>query len=174
MRYGEVRAVDIANGEGQRTTLYVTGCNFHCKGCFNEEFQDFKAGKLWNRRSQEQFIRLGTDNPSILGYSILGGEPLMQDTDVMLRLVKAIKETGKTLWMWTGFKYENLNDDQKEIVKYVDVLVDGQFEEDKRDPNLRFRGSWNQRVIDVQETLKQGVVVEKSGYTDKRRMSHER
>lgn len=158
MRYAKIRSADISNGEGIRVSLFVQGCNFHCKGCFNSDTWDFDGGKEWTKDKENEFTQLGLKE-HIKGYSILGGEPLSQDENILL-LVKNIKQqTNKSIWMWTGFTYENLNEFQKEVISYVDVLVDGQFIEDKKDLTLKFRGSLNQRIINVQESLKQNEVV---------------
>lgn len=154
MRYMKIRAEDIANGPGIRVSVFVQGCSHHCPGCFNPETWDFNGGKTFNQKVKEQFLDLAKSK-RIVGFSILGGEPLQQDKD-MLDLVKSMKEKypDKTIWMWTGYKYEDLDDEQLKILKYVDVLIDGKFVKDLKCPNKRFRGSDNQRVIDVQSTLK--------------------
>ncbi len=150
--------MDISNGEGIRVSLFVQGCRFHCKGCFNKETWDFNGGKEWTKDIEQEFIELG-ERKYIDGYSILGGEPLAQDQQI-LELVKKIKtHTGKSIWMWTGFEFENLNEFQKEAISYVDVLVDGKFVEELKDMKLQFRGSSNQRIIDIKETLQKGYVV---------------
>jgi anaerobic ribonucleoside-triphosphate reductase activating protein len=158
MRYYKVVKNDIANGVGIRTSLFVQGCNFKCKGCFNSSTWDFNGGNEWNKETQNKFIQLG-NRDYIKGYSILGGEPLAQDESI-LDLVKDIKsKTNKSIWMWTGFLYESLNDFQKEVISYVDVLIDGQFKEELKDLSLQFRGSSNQRIIDIKESIKQERVV---------------
>ena len=157
MRYAKIRSMDIANGDGMRVSLFVQGCAFQCEGCFNVDSWDFIAGNPWNDEIQRIFIDLGRRD-YIAGYSILGGEPLMQGRP-MLDLVKALKrESGKSVWMWTGFKYEDLNESRREIVSHVDVLVDGKFVISKKDLTLQFRGSSNQRIIDVKETKAAGKV----------------
>ena len=156
MRYAKIRLEDISNGPGIRVSLWVQGCNRHCAGCFNPETWDFHGGRIFNNRIKVQFLELAKSN-NIVGFSILGGEPLQQGSD-MLDLVKSIKEMypDKTIWMWTGYKYEDLNKEQLEIINYVDVLVDGAFIKSKRTPNRKFAGSGNQRIIDVQQSLKTG------------------
>lgn len=160
MNYAQIRKYDVANGVGIRTTLFVSGCHFNCPGCFNKEYQDYNYGNEFTEEEMQKFIDLG-NNKNITGYSFLGGEPLDQiNDDTLLKTVKAIKEQNdKNIWMWTGYTYENLNEKQKEIVKYVDVLVDGQFIEAKKNMKLAFRGSENQRIIDVQKTLAEGKIV---------------
>lgn len=160
MRYAKIRKQDISNGPGNRISIFVQGCNHHCKGCFNPETWNFSDGHLWNRRIQTLFVELANDR-DIAGFSILGGEPLQQGKE-MLELVKAIKEQygdKKSIWMWTGYVYEDLDDLQKEIISYIDVLVDGPFIESQKSLNRRFKGSLNQRIIDVKETLNKGEVV---------------
>lgn len=156
MRFAKVRQEDISNGPGVRVSIWVQGCSRHCPNCFNPETWDFNGGQIFNQRIKEQFLELGKPK-KIVGFSILGGEPLQQGKD-MLDLVKSIKEMypDKTIWMWTGYKYEDLDKAQLEIVKYIDILVDGEFVEAHKSPNKRFRGSSNQRIIDIKKTLENG------------------
>ena len=159
MRYFKVRSTDISNGPGIRISIWVQGCSRHCPGCFNPETWDFNGGKLFSQHAKEQFLKLANDK-DIVGFSILGGEPLQQGND-MLDLVKSMKEEypDKTIWMWTGYTYEELTDEQREIVNYIDVLVDGSFVESKKCPSKRFRGSSNQRIIDIKKTLETNSIV---------------
>lgn len=154
MRWAKIRTEDIANGPGFRVSIYVQGCNNHCPGCFNPETWDFEGGKEFTDKVKSKFLELGKSK-KIAGFSILGGEPLQQGKD-MLDLVREIKETypDKTIWMWTGCIYEELTPEQLDIVKYVDVLIDGRFDMEHRTPRSRYKGSFNQRVIDVTKTLK--------------------
>ena len=158
MRFAQIRKEDISNGPGIRVSLFVQGCNRHCDGCFNPETWDYSKGQIFNRRIQELFLDLGKEK-KITGFSILGGEPLDQDKR-MLELIKKIKERypDKTIWMWTGHTYEDLTDKQMEIVKLIDVLVDGPFIISQRCPGKRFRGSMNQRIIDIKKTLESGII----------------
>lgn len=158
MRFAQIRKEDISNGPGIRVSLFVQGCNRHCDGCFNPETWDYDKGQIFNRRIQELFLDLGKEK-KITGFSILGGEPLDQD-ERMLELIKKIKERypDKTIWMWTGHTYEDLTDEQMEIVKLIDVLVDGPFIISQKCPGKRFRGSMNQRIIDIKKTLKSGTI----------------
>lgn len=158
MRWAQIRMEDVANGPGIRVSIYVQGCSRHCKDCFNSSTWDFNGGRLFDQAIQNQFLDLGSPK-KIVGFSILGGEPLQQGKD-MLSLVKLIKERypNKTIWMWTGYKYEELDDEQLEIISYIDVLVDGEFISDQKALNKRFKGSNNQRIIDVQETIKTGKI----------------
>ena len=153
MRYFKARSEDISNGPGIRVSIWVQGCNRHCPECFNPETWDFNGGKLFNDKIKKQFLDLANKD-KIVGFSILGGEPLQQGDD-MLDLVKSMKEQypNKTIWMWTGYKYEDLNNKQLEIISYIDVLVDGEFISNQKSPNERFKGSSNQRIIDVKKTL---------------------
>ena len=159
MKYAQIRKQDIANGEGIRVSLFVTGCNVKCPGCFNVDYQDFSYGLDWNELVQDEFIKLGSEE-YIDGYSILGGEPLLQGRE-MLELVKSIRaRSNKSIWMWTGLRFEELNEMQRLIVSEVDVLIDGPFMENMKQWGLIFKGSTNQRVIDIMNSLLQKVVVE--------------
>ena len=159
MRWAMIRKEDISNGPGIRTSIYVQGCSHHCNGCFNPETWDFNSGKLWTKEIQNKFVALA-NSKTIGGFSILGGEPLQQGEE-MLELVTKIKNTypDKSIWMWTGYRYEELNELQKRIVSKVDVLIDGKFEIENKNPSLRFRGSSNQRVIDIHETILNDKIV---------------
>lgn len=157
MNYAQIRQYDVANGSGIRTTLFVSGCNFNCKNCFNKEYQDFNYGNLWTKEVEYYFISLAKDQ-NIDGVSILGGEPMMQD-DSIYDLVKRVKdEVNKSIWLWTGYTFECIPEDKIKILPYIDVLVDGQFIQDKHHHSLQFRGSSNQRLIDVQKTLRSNTV----------------
>lgn len=153
MRYAKIRSQDISNGPGIRVSIFVQGCNRRCKNCFNPETWDFDGGRIFSNRVKMQFLDLAKSR-DVVGFSILGGEPLQQGND-MLDLVKSIKEMypKKTIWMWTGYKFEDLTPFQKEILKYVDTLVDGEYIEEQKSPNKRYKGSYNQRILDVQQSL---------------------
>lgn len=158
MRYANIIEDDVVNGYGIGVALFVQGCYFRCSHCFNSQLWDFNGGEKWSSTVENNVMNM-LNRPYISRCSILGGEPLSQDSD-LLHLVKRIKaETNKTIWLWTGFKIEDLNDFQKQIVNYVDVLVDGQFVESKKDLRLQFRGSNNQRIIDIPKTKEQGKIV---------------
>lgn len=157
MRIAKIREQDIANGPGIRVSIYVQGCTRHCDGCFNPETWDFDGGHKFTLPLMMQIAELGSKK-YITGYSILGGEPLQQDEE-LITLLKHLRKTKKSIWMWTGYKWENLTEEQLEIVKHVDVLVDGPFIDKLKNPNIRFRGSSNQRIIDVKKTLRKGTVV---------------
>lgn len=160
MRYAKIANYDVANGPGLRTTLFVQGCPHHCPGCFNPDTWDFDGGMEFTKEVKEEFFAKAL-KPGIRGFSILGGEPLAQGTD-MLSLVQEIKDRfpDKDLWIWTGWTYENLNNLQKTIVSYADVLVDGPFIEDEKDISLVYKGSKNQRVIDIDALYKTGEIQE--------------
>lgn len=156
MRIAKIRQQDIANGPGLRVSVFVQGCTHHCDGCFNPETWDFTGGHEFTQSMMEKIIELGMDN-HITGYSVLGGEPFQQpEIGLLLRNIK--EHTGKPIWLWTGYTWETIPEEHKEHLKYVDVLVDGRYDKALKKP-LRFRGSANQRIIDVQESLKQETPV---------------
>lgn len=160
MRYNKIRKMDISNGPGVRVSIFMQGCNFNCKNCFNKETHDFNGGKEFDDSTIERVLEL-CDNENIEGLSILGGEP-MNPTNIegTTKLAKAFKEKypNKTVWSWSGYSFDNYLKD-KEVVKYLDVLVDGQYNDDLRNPTLKWKGSENQRVINVQESLKDSNIV---------------
>lgn len=144
MRYAKIKKMDIANGNGIRVSLFVQGCNFHCKGCFNKETWSFSGGKEWNKEIEDKFIEL-CQKPHIQGVSILGGEPLQQDDDLLHLLQRIKTEVKKPISLWTGYKFEDIPEDKKSLLEYIDEIIDGQFIEDLKDLNLDFRGSSNQK-----------------------------
>ena len=160
MRYNKIRKMDIADGPGVRVSIFFQGCAFHCKNCFNPETWDFKGGKEFTDETIEEVLNL-CDKEFISGLSLLGGEP-MHPTNIegSTKLARMFKERfpEKNIWTWTGFLFDEYLKD-KEIVKYLDVVVDGQFKDELRNPNLKWKGSANQRVIDVKKSLKKGEVV---------------
>lgn len=160
MRYNKIRKMDISNGPGVRVSIFMQGCSFNCKNCFNKETHDFNGGKEFNDSTIERVLEL-CGNENIEGLSILGGEP-MNPTNIegTTKLAKAFKEKypNKTVWSWSGYSFDNYLKD-KEVVKYLDVLVDGQYNDDLRNPTLKWKGSENQRVINVQESLKDSNIV---------------
>ena len=160
MRYNLIRKMDISNGPGVRVSIFMQGCAFHCKNCFNPETWDFKAGKEFTDKTIDRVLEL-CEKEYVVGLSILGGEP-MHPTNIegTTKLAKAFKEKfpEKNLWAWSGFLFDkDLKD--KEVMKYLDVLVDGQYVDELHDPTLNWRGSSNQRVIDVQKSLKKKDIV---------------
>ena len=160
MRYNKIRKMDISMGPGVRVSMFVQGCSFYCKNCFNPETWDFNGGKEFTDKTIDEVLKL-CDKDYIKGLSILGGEP-MNPTNIegTTKLVKAFKKEypNKNLWVWSGYNFEkDLKD--KEALKYVDVLVDGQYKDELHSPILKWRGSSNQRVIDVQKSLKENKTV---------------
>ena len=160
MRYNKIRKMDIADGPGVRVSIFMQGCSFNCKNCFNSETHDFNGGKEFTDDTINRVLEL-CDNETIRGLSILGGEPMHpKNIEGTTKLAKAFKKKypNKDLWIWSGFLFDkNLKD--KEVVKYVDVLVDGQYIDELHNPTLKWKGSSNQRVIDVQKSLKSNNVV---------------
>ena len=159
MRYNKIRKMDIANGPGVRVSIFEQGCAFNCKNCFNPETHDFNGGKEFDDSTMDRIIEL-CDDDNIKGLSILGGEPLHpKNIEGTTKIAKTFKEKfpNKDLWVWSGFNYDK-DLKGKEVLKYVDVLVDGQYVDALRNPSLQWKGSSNQRVIDVQKTLNSGKV----------------
>lgn len=155
MHYNKIRKMDISNGPGVRVSIFMQGCTFNCEGCFNPETHDFKGGKEFNEETINKVLELASRD-YIAGLSILGGEPMHpKNIDGTTKLAKKFKQKypNKNIWVWTGFLFDDLKD--KEIFKYIDVLVDGKFELKLSNPTLKWKGSTNQRVIDVKESLKQ-------------------
>ncbi len=154
MRYNKIRKMDISNGPGVRVSLFVQGCTFNCKGCFNQETHDFNGGKEFTDDTIEHILKL-CENDNVEGLSILGGEPLHpKNIEGTTKLAKAFKERipNKTIWIWTGYLFDR-DLQGKEILNYADVIVDGQFVEELKNPTLEWRGSSNQRVINVKEGI---------------------
>lgn len=165
MNYGNIKFYDIANGEGIRTSLFVSGCTNNCKGCFNKESQDFNYGQRYTDDTKNIIIEQ-ISKPYIAGLSILGGDPMCQDNNginCLIQLVDTVHKLNKTVWLWTGFSWEDFTcatDDFHSTLLYglitsCDVVVDGPYVESLRDVSLKFRGSSNQRLIDVKKTLEQ-------------------
>jgi len=161
MNYAQMRKYDTANGPGIRSTLFVSGCTHHCPGCFNQDFQKFNYGQKWTDDAADAFIDMISD-PQIKGITILGGEPMDQvHDDDLLNLVRRIKkEIGKDLWIYSGYTFEQIiaHEKRKKILSFCDVLVDGLFVEELKDLRLKFRGSSNQRIVDVRASLETGNV----------------
>lgn len=137
--------MDISNGAGIGVSLFVQGCKFHCKGCFNKKTWNFNGGKEWNIDIENKFIEL-CKIEYIDHISILGGEPLQQDNDLVELLKRIKKEVDKPILLWTGYKFENIPEDKKEVLNYVDEVTDGQFIEKLKDYKLKFKGSSNQKL----------------------------
>ena len=160
MRYNKIRKMDIADGPGVRVSIFMQGCAFNCPKCFNQETHDFAGGKEFTQNTINKVLEL-CDNPNIEGLSILGGEPMHpMNIEGTTELAKKFKEKfpNKNVWVWSGYTFEkDLKD--KEALKYVDVLVDGQYVDALHNPTLEWRGSSNQRVINVPESLKENKTV---------------
>lgn len=159
MHFGAIKEYDIANGPGVRVSLFVSGCRNHCKGCFQPETWNFNYGEEFTAETESQIIEM-LDDENIDGLSVLGGDPMEPENRAPLTSflwkVKAYYPK-KTVWLYTGYLYEQLSD--LPIMEYIDVLVDGRFIEEQKDITLVFRGSSNQRIIDVRKTTKEGEVV---------------
>lgn len=166
MNYSDIKKIDIANGPGCRVSLFVSGCTHRCKNCFNKETWDFRFGKEFTNDTINEIIDY--INPSyIKGLTLLGGDP-MEYVNIkgLLPLLRRIKKEypDKNIWCFTGYLFEELLDKlddkyYKEILSYIDVLVDGEFKEELKSLNLKFKGSSNQRTILVQESLKEKEII---------------
>ncbi len=168
MNYGKINPNDIANGLGVRVTLFVSGCTHHCKGCFNSETWDFNYGVPFTEETQEHILKL-LEPYYIQGLTLLGGEPMeIQNQRALLPLLKKVRQKypQKDIWCYSGYLFDTeirkgrahceVTD---EVLSCLDVLVDGRFIEEKKNIMLKFRGSENQRIIDVKESIKQNKVV---------------
>lgn len=159
MRYNQIRTMDISDGPGVRVSIFFQGCHFHCKDCFNSETWDFNKGKEFTDEVIDKIIELA-NHEYIEGLSILGGEP-MHPINVLgtIALAKKFKEKypNKNIWVWTGYKFEDIPN--KDALPFIDVLVDGQFITELHSFNLKWKGSSNQRVINIKETLKQNKII---------------
>lgn len=182
MRYAQIRSMDISNGEGVGVSLFVQGCPFHCKNCFNSETWDFNGGKEWTEETKNKFMEL-IDRPYIKRVSFLGGECLAeQNLDEVLKLIKQIRISfpEKTIWLYTGFCWNDIMcsfaglqadcvvldkkdieawEKRRKIISNIDVLVDGKYIDEQKDLTLKWRGSKNQNCIDVKQSLAQNKVV---------------
>ena len=168
MNYGAIKKCDIANGVGVRTVLFVSGCTHHCKGCFQPETWNFDYGERYTKETEDEIIE--SLRPDYVdGITLLGGEPFEPENQrELVKLLRRIKKElpQKTVWSFSGFTYEELTGDSRavcevsnEMLSMLDVLVDGEFVEAKRNISLRFRGSENQRLIDMNKTRKEGKIV---------------
>ena len=181
MNYAQIRSMDISNGDGIGVSIFVQGCDFHCKNCFNSETWEFSKGQEWNDKTKNQFLKL-IETPFIQRVSILGGEPLHpQNVQNVLKIVDEIRVSypAKNIWLYTGYTWEEIwikdniktgdkikdmrekaiKNLRRQVVRMCDVLIDGRYVDELRDVSLHWRGSSNQRVINVQETLKQNQIV---------------
>lgn len=159
MRYNKIRKMDISNGPGIRVSVFMQGCAFKCPNCFNKETHDFNGGTEFTSETIDKVLSLA-DKEGVRGLSILGGEPMHpKNIEATTMLAKAFKERfpEKSVWAWTGYTYETL--ENKEVLPYLDVLVDGRYEDSLHDPRLKWKGSSNQRVIDVNKSLKENSII---------------
>ena len=166
MNYSALRKADIANGIGFRCTLWCCGCRRKCPGCFNPEAQDPNFGEPFTDEVKERIFK-ELSEPTCDGLSLMGGEPLSICSDnrkQTIQLCKEVKERfpNKSVWMWTGYLFEEIASDpsMKEILNYVDIIVDGEFRIEERDLSCAFKGSRNQRIIDVKKTMERKSIVE--------------
>ena len=158
MRYNTIRQLDIANGPGCRVSIFVQGCSFNCPGCFNTVARDFNGGKEFTDQTMDAILAIAEPD-YISGLSILGGEPLHpKNREEVIKLIRRFKKAypNKTVWLWTGYLIDEVFEDLVE--SELDVLVDGQFKEELKDLRLKYRGSSNQRVIDLKETIRTGDI----------------
>lgn len=159
-RYAQFRSMDVANGVGIRVVLFVSGCRHHCPGCFNELYQNFNYGEIFDEAAERRLLE-ALDKPQVAGLTLLGGEPMQNPG--LIRVLRKVRETYpmKTIWVYSGYTYEQILEDpaRHALVDLCDVLVDGLFVEAERDLKLRFRGSRNQRIIDVAASRSAGAVV---------------
>ena len=169
MNYASIKPIDIANGTGVRVSLFVSGCTHRCKGCFNSEAWDFNYGEPYTAETAD-YILSCLDKTYIRGISLLGGEPFdPKNQPELIELLKAVRDRfpEKNVWCYTGYDFEkdlngefaDENKKTRELLRMIDILVDGEFVEALKNPSLKFRGSSNQRIIDVQASLKSGKTV---------------
>lgn len=169
MYYGDIKNFDVANGEGVRVTLFVSGCTNRCEGCFQPQTWDFCYGQPFDRAAEDRIIEMLAPD-YVNGLTLLGGEPFEpQNQRALLPFVKRVRDIypNKNVWAFTGFTLEQLMECEPhprceatdELLSLIDVLVDGRFEKDKKNLMLKFRGSENQRLINLKETLKSGKLV---------------
>lgn len=163
MNYSKIKWSDISSGPGVRTSIYVSGCTHNCPGCFNPETHDFNYGKPWTKEIEDKIIKHVKDN-NLSGLNMLGGDPLQQNKDFTLLnfLQRFKKETGKDIWVWTGYTFEDIIEHDTiacAILKACDICVDGKYDMNLSDSRLRYMGSSNQRVIDINESIKKKETV---------------
>lgn len=161
MNYGKINKHDIANGEGVRVSLFVSGCPHRCKDCFNPETWSYEYGEEFTANTISEIIN-ALEPEHISGLTILGGEPLAPTNVLSLLDLCSIVQyiyPNKTIWLYTGYDWEDIIEDDPRILDYIDVLVDGRFILEEKDISLKFRGSRNQRIIDVPKSLSSGSVV---------------
>ena len=173
MNYADIKQYDVANGIGVRVSLFVSGCTHHCKNCFNKETWDFNFGNPFTEEQEDLIIKY-LEPDYISGLSLLGGEPFEPSNQKgLLPLLRKVKEKypDKDIWCYTGYLYDRdiiddmskKYDETMEMLSYIDILIDGPFVEELKNLKLRFRGSENQRIIDVKQTLKEGQIIHWDG-----------
>ncbi|MDY6065877.1 MAG: anaerobic ribonucleoside-triphosphate reductase activating protein [Finegoldia sp.] len=160
MNYAQIRQYDVANGPGIRCTFFVTGCSLKCKNCFNQEYQDPAFGQKWTEENTSQIIDY-LKSDLLDGLTILGGEPFESAPDLLEVIREIRKASDKSIWIFSGYTFDKLIEDEtrREILKLCDVLVDGRFVDKLKNLKLKFRGSSNQRLIDLKKTFERGEVV---------------
>ena len=162
MKYAQIRRYDTSNGTGIRTTVFVSGCTHNCYNCFNKEYQDFEFGLEFTQKEIDKIIEYLKEDV-INGLTVIGGEPLQQNVDDMCNFLAQIrKSSNKSIWIYSGYTYEEIMEDSQKvkILSYCDILVDGRFMESLKNLKLKFRGSSNQRIIDIQKSLKSGTIID--------------
>ena len=169
MKYAQIRHYDISNGLGIRTSVFFTGCTHNCYNCFNKEYQDFSYGKEFTQKEIDLIIKYIKED-EVSGLTLLGGEPLQQNVDEMCNFLsqvrKASDDVNKKIWIYSGYTYKEILEDpgRTKIISYCDILVDGRYVEILKNLRLKFRGSTNQRIIDIQQSLKMGKIIDISDY----------
>jgi len=171
MKYAKIKKCDVANGPGVRVSLFVSGCNHHCKNCFNPEAWDFNYGNDFTQKEENEIIE-NLKPDYITGLTLLGGEPFEKtNQEGLVPFIKKVRQVypEKKIWCYTGFTFdkqileqmigEEHRETTKEMLENIDYIVDGKFEEELKDPKLRFKGSRNQRIIDVKKSLAQNKVI---------------
>lgn len=167
MRYAKIKHLDISNGPGIRESLFLSGCNLHCKGCFNYDIWDYEYGEMFDIiKTTDEIMGIFKNNPQLSGFSLLGGEPFgrsKEDYYKIIHLISSLKAINQNLnfWVWSGYIFEELIKDINvlEVLKMFDVIVDGPFIEEQKDLKLIFRGSRNQRIIDIKKSLDSGKTI---------------
>ncbi len=162
MRFSKIKDNDIANGLGITMSFWTQGCPHHCKGCFNKETWNYNSGKEFTDKDLNYILTNINKNNIKRDLSILGGEPLCpENIEGVINLCKEFKRNypEKIIYLWTGYTIENFDNTQKEILNYIDILVDGKFEEENKNLSIKLRGSSNQRVIDVKQYLENDTVI---------------
>lgn len=160
MNIAQIRNYDVANGEGIRVSLFTYGCYHNCYNCFNKEYQSFNYGNKWTSKNHIDLQEL-LNNPKIRGLSLLGGEPMEYPKELLQIINNLHLRDNQDIWMWSGYTLEEiiLDKDRLELLKCIDVLVDGLYVEKFKDLSLKFRGSSNQRIIDIQKTLENKKII---------------